>query len=446
MVDIIGHRQWLAATDGGRLSVRSRELKALDAAIERYGKTPGPSREDAVRTALINWISSKRGKWRGSIRNRSGAIKKLLEQLGMLDNSPTAVLRGAPGEDLRVLFANKRLEWKPGFKRKLGNNKWGAAANTLGLATNSIILVSHYHDDMLDNLAGVSLHGINAEAAVLKAAVKLVAKVFKEVVPVELRAEVGLSLAAEMPALLGNFVNSMVPFLSEVTTGGATVLNLVKAGLKNRRINAMRHHSEHSMSEREPRQAIEAMIRTLRRERNAELASGAVSGVAFGAQLAGLALDGGAASRATIGCASNVIKLANILRMVTRDVREKNAANRLMQRGVDITIFEISPIVGAYYVCCASSSDLINVIFSRFGEDRWQDTAEAVLAQHIEPLRAEARELISMHRFHIPGLEKFPGMISGRNSAELARMARMKGNTGMAGFGSDSLPAQSAAN
>lgn len=443
MANIIGYKEWLAATNGGPLSTRSRELKALDKTIENCARAGTQVNEDAVRKALINWIGSKRGNWQHSIRNKRGAIKNLLEQLGLADISAAeSALRQAPQESLRALFAGRKLEWKPGVRNKMGNNKVGISINGAGLPFNALLIAHYDNDRFLDNLIGLPVGDIDAGGMRLIAAVRLMTKVFKAVVPADIRFRVAGAISIHMPWLMGDLLASMTPFMSEINTGLTAAWNLRGASLKQKDLVQLSYHKSRSFNEGEPLKAIEAMSQVLRRERNADLTSGAISSAALAAQLACLFADAGVASRPIIGCSSNLAKLANILRLIVRDIREKDAANRLLQQGVDISVFETSPITGAYYVCCASSSDLINIIYTQIGNRGWQNTAEDVLAKHIRPLQQQARELIGMHRFHIPGLEKYPGMIDRENSGELARMANNIGKTDMPGFGSDSLPAE----
>jgi hypothetical protein len=97
-----------------------------------------------------------------------------------------------------------------------------------------------------------------------------------------------------------------------------------------------------------------------------------------------------------------------------------------MAARVDVRAFEVSPILGAYYVCCVPTSVLVNQILERFGRGSWQAEVEHTVQQHVEPLRIQARILIRDHRFVIRGLERFPGMLT-RNEDNIAAMMKRAG-------------------
>ena len=146
--------------------------------------------------------------------------------------------------------------------------------------------------------------------------------------------------------------------------------------------------------------ALDALARFLERERNQDAYAMSVSLAEFGSKLAATLADGGTASNAAIGLTANLLKLMNIVRIVVRDVREKNAANQAMMTRVDAGIFDICPVVGAYLICCAPTSVLVNTLFdSRFGEPGWQDHVEIAVRRHLAPRQEQARRVVCAHRF-----------------------------------------------
>jgi hypothetical protein len=104
-----------------------------------------------------------------------------------------------------------------------------------------------------------------------------------------------------------------------------------------------------------------------------------------------------------------------------------------------MTIFQTCPLVGAYYVCCAPTSALVNQIYERWWQAEWRGDVERAVVKHLEPIRARARHVIREHRFVINELNRHPGVLM-RNDAELEAMKKRMGKTGMEGFGSANLP------
>jgi hypothetical protein len=69
MSKIPGLKEWLTVTNGGILSVRSKELKALDKALEKYEKARNnelPTELEPLRDALVKWIDKEGALWRTS--------------------------------------------------------------------------------------------------------------------------------------------------------------------------------------------------------------------------------------------------------------------------------------------------------------------------------------------------------------------------------------------
>ena len=144
--------------------------------------------------------------------------------------------------------------------------------------------------------------------------------------------------------------------------------------------------------------------------------SASVSTAAFVGQLTGVLVDGGTASTAAVGLASNVATLANIIRVIVEDVKEKSAANQKMRSMQVISeIFDICPLVGAYLILCVPTSVMLNTVFDRI---------------------ARSTSMAVEHRFVIPALTNYPGMFV-RNEEKLEEMEKRKGKTGMEGFGSN---------
>ena len=112
-----------------------------------------------------------------------------------------------------------------------------------------------------------------------------------------------------------------------------------------------------------------------------------------------------------------------------------------MRTQVDASIFQTSPLVGAYLICCSPTSVMVNTILDeRFGEIGWQSEVESAVRQHLIPLGEQARRVIQEHRFYIRELYNHVGVLA-RSKKGFEEMLERKGKHGYEGFGSDSLPA-----
>lgn len=451
MADVMSHKEWMKLTYGGVTSVRSGLLKRVDAALEAYGKAPNETRLDAVRKTLMAWMSDKGSDWKSSVRNGKNAVDTLHRQvMGLAAKvaGPSAGIQAMKDEAHQVMlhvFRGAQITWKNEFRGKLNSNlvkpssedfalylpvkqfaasastnKFGTAGNTAGAA----VAVKSLHSVATGGGAGGGATG------------SLITKLVSQVVPPAAQVEVLNAVTLLVPSFHAQFAAAVIPLAGILVAAGTTLWNTGNALHKQYGVVQSRMHRDRSLAGVEATSAINALIRILERERNADIYSATVSVTELGGKIAGLAIDGGTASNTAIGLAANIAKLLNIVRIVYRDVSEKNAANRLMRSGqIDIEIFEVCPLVGCYLVCCLPTSALMGLIFERFGERGWMDVAERTNSRHLEPLRAKARALIKGHRFEIRSLSRFPGMLE-VNEDELKRMAANVGKSGYAGFGS----------
>ena len=430
MSEIMSHAQWMSLTNGGAMSVRSTLLKAVDTALQQYHLSKSDADKQALSGALLKWMQSKGNAWRSSVRNRHRAVEALYAELAGLSPAMSGIERvglSALRDESRAivvdLFAGKRLEWRPGVRGQLGQQKWGTSFNTLGLAGNAT------------QVAGAIQGAVGGTG--------LARDLFDSVVPPEVAAEVGAELASILPDFMGELAASLTPFVGVIFSGGAAAWNAKNALRGQWRLESARQHISGSLASAEPAAALEALTRFLERERNQDVYAMSVSLAEFGSKLAATLADGGTASNAAIGLTANLLKLMNILRIVVRDVQEKNAANRAMLTRVDAGIFDICPVVGAYLICCAPTSVMVNTIFdSRFGEPGWQDQVEIAVKRHLGPLQEQARRVVHAHRFWIPALANHQGMLE-VNQQKLAAMLARKDKSGMVGISNESyIPVQ----
>lgn len=77
---IIDPKTWKSETERGIFTPRSKALKELDKAIERYGLAKTQSNKDRVKQKLDAWIAYKGQGWRTSTRNKHGTMARLYDE------------------------------------------------------------------------------------------------------------------------------------------------------------------------------------------------------------------------------------------------------------------------------------------------------------------------------------------------------------------------------
>jgi hypothetical protein len=357
-------------------------------------------------------------------------------------------LQDEPRALVDTLFRNRKVVWRSGWLGKLGDRR-KEAVFTIG---NEGLNVAAATDEVI---RGDDAFGPTAQRGAVKGAQQAApyAKtaavhatmparlLFETLVPAEGRQFVAAAVAQVYPDFMEKLAASMIPFVGVFVSGAVLVKDLHKVAMETYHLRRTRMHVDRSLAAADPEAAMRALVRILERERNADALEASLSLTEFGSKLAGTLVDGGSATNAAISAAAGVVKFANIIRVIGRDWSEQSAANKAIDAGaVDVTIFQTCPLVGAYYVCCAPTSALVNDIYGRFWEAGWRGEVEYTTAKHLEPVRERARHVIREHRFVIPGLERYPGVLT-PNKAELKAMMERMGKTGMVGFGSDNMPA-----
>jgi hypothetical protein len=333
------------------------------------------------------------------------------------------------------LFRDQKLEWRSGFKQKLGNQRWGVILGVPGAARNANTLSGGALNQGVQSMTpGMAQNMVPNLGPPVPSAASLqkTQELIREFTPPELLAEVTRALGDIAPTLSKEFAASITPLVGVLTPAASSVWSAYTAIKTEFDREEVQRHQRSGLTVDEPARAIEAVDRILYRESTFEALSASIAAAEFGSKLVTFLVDAGTATNAAIGLGANALKFTNILRVIVRDVSEKRAANKAMLAKVDASIFEVCPIVGAYMICCVPTSVLVNAVLERFWEHGWRGEVEQAVAQHVVPLRKRAQSLVQEHRFVIPGLMNYPGLME-VNKEKLKEMMDRKGRTGMMG-------------
>jgi hypothetical protein len=440
MSNIMPLTQWMNMTHGGYLSVRSSELKALDDALARYHRTNAPKDKQALILALTTWMEAQKAKganWKTSVRNKNRAVDILWSQLTGIGQKSTEfsdeelealiAIRDESRLIVKTLFRDKRVIWKKDFTDKLATEKWGVRLGVPGALRD------------LNTVSGGAL--VSGAQAVGSISIGLeghgrISSMLRSIIPDDVYDEVMAEILHIMPNFMEELVASMLPVLGPVKAGTVAVFSTAKALYNQWQMEWGRHYMAGSLMDGAPADAMNAVIRILQREQNKNAFEASTSVAEFAGKLAGTLADGGTATNAAIGLAAGLTRLLNIVRIVVRDVREKRAANRLMrEERLDSKVFDVCPIIGAYMIVCAPASVLCNTVFdSTFGQRGWQDQVENAVRRFHIPMKETAMGVINKHRFHIPQLNDYAGIMA-TSSKKLAKMRASMGKTTMEAMG-----------
>lgn len=426
-------QHWLKMTDGGTFSTRSSSLKRVDLALAQHGAMKSPATLAALRTALISWMGEKGSDWKSSIRNKHHAVDDLHRQVMNLpelkkSGEEMVGLSEVMREQqllLDKLFLHAKLSFKPGYLSLLGKQARDTKINA-GMLQHQIKGLTKTKTTATRISSGITANGLFSSLL--------------EPVAAAMRDEVKRIVLEIMPGVLVQLAAEIAPCLGIITSGGSALVGYITLAKSQYQLDQMQMHQERMLVLDNPAKALDAIVVVFRRERNAVGAAAAINTAAFGVKAAGFFLDLGSATSAVAGLASTIAKLAITIRTIVRDITERNEANRLMLHPIQVSIFKECPIIGAYYVCCAPTSVLVNAVFTRWWKHGVKGEIERNVAHHVAPVRESARALIKDYRFEITTLKRFPGVLA-ENSDNLKAMEKNKGKSGMDSISGPALTA-----
>ena len=152
------------------------------------------------------------------------------------------------------------------------------------------------------------------------------------------------------------------------------------------------------------------MILILQREVNYNVRSGLISTTAMAGKLTGMMVDLGTATAPALGLAESLANFFQVIYVLYRDCKEARNSNnyikakRLGKQPIEKDLLTEAPILGAYYICHANMSDLLNFLTVSFGAKGWKSNVEGMIKNHIHPLQNRAKSLIGSSRLEVTGI------------------------------------------
>ena len=423
-MEVMSYQYWMKHTAGGTFTVRSGLLRTVDAALAKYDKTKSPGDLELVKKSLLAWMQDKGSDWKSSIRNKFHAVDDLYRQVTglpvlaktgeeMLALSHVQMEQAAL---LDKLFLMQTLDFRAGIFGKLLGGNSGIGQKVL-LKTKVLG-------------AGENIRVLAKSGQTAQQASSGIFSTMLEPIAVGLRDEVKNLVLEAMPGFMATLAAEAAPFLGLITSGGSAAIGYATLARAQYRVDQSEMHARRMLVLDNPEKALAAITLLFQRERNNEAIKASINTASFGAKAAGVFLDLGTATNAAVGLAASIAKLANAVRIIWRDVEERKEANELMKRPITPDIFKAAPVVGAYYVCCAPTSVLVNSIFTRWWKHGVRGEIERSVAKHVTPMRESARDLIHIDRFMIKALQNYPGVVV-RNEKALEVMEKRMKNSRM---------------
>lgn len=374
---------------------RSEELQRLDKAIKAYNLNKNPKTLGEIRSALALWRLVKGPQWESNDRNRSGIIKRLADEMAKtrvkLSGEEMLALRFVDTErrnKFRLLMQGRRIQYRNAataaeimklageFRKtfKEGSDFAGKLGGAVPETASSI-----------GNLFGVP----NIGAATLKTGLQAVAS------------EAGIAGAQ---SVVGAVVD-VLPVLATVKGAAEVLIEWGKVCKQHYEKRQMGTH-EFALLGGDAQFALAAIQRMMEADLRFQISTASITTAAFGANVAVSATGAGAAASTGVGAAKQAATLIQAIVRFAIEIQEsrKMAAFLKNQDKLDLEAFQKVPMLGAYMLITADTSDLLSMLMSEFGQADWQSNVEILVKKHIQPAVDKAGEYVLRAPYTIPGV------------------------------------------
>jgi hypothetical protein len=230
--------------------------------------------------------------------------------------------------------------------------------------------------------------------------------------------------------VVGEIAEAITPFLGAIKNGGKGLVHLGLAAKEAWRAHKTTQRKE-AVLPGDARAAAQALREVIVRDATQKAISGGRSLATAGLQVGGVFIDGGVASGPAFGLANSLAGLAQTIFVLARDYKEKKRVNKILEVPENITAktFMVCPILGAYYLACADTSMIINLLVEDIGNSGWMDNVEKLVKESIDPLVETAVAKLTSYRFKLKRIGEHGEvleLVSNKGTFERGRLAALK--------------------
>jgi hypothetical protein len=232
-------------------------------------------------------------------------------------------------------------------------------------------------------------------------------------------------------ALTSDVVNDLIaevtPFIGILKSGAKAVM-AGKAVVQDGRALYKSRIQKTGFRAGDPLAAAEAVIVLIKRDLAKDSVNLAKHSTATGGKIAGLALDAGTATTATIGLCNAVATLGLELFALGLEIKEMRAGNKRLANPatLDLTVFADCPILGCYLLTCADTSTVANFFIADMGLPGWMDKIEQIKKKKMEPMLSLATKDIEKSRLQLSGLQSNKGTFAKKSFFAKVKSQAMK--------------------
>jgi len=383
----------MSGTKLGLTKPRSSKLKKVDLALEQYDLLRTKKQVSFLIKEFNTWKLSKGLEWEESKRNHKNMVtdmeKMLTTNITLL--SPMDAILEEQRALLHNLFRERKLHSRSLFGLK-SKKKATIAFNLKKLADGA--------STAKDAIVGSS--SSSDKGGMTTAVNSLISELFNNAGST---AEIQAEIAAELGAgFLNDLIVQMLPYAGVVRSGYNLIDNWKKTA-KNYYASKKVNKVEYVAKAGDPHKAVLAIEQCLDRQMNHYLVKAGRSTVSFTAKVTVHATGAGGVGDPVIGAISAMASSVQLIHEIGRDYQEKRAINKVISSGqiLDHRVFDICPLLGAYYIVCTNTSDVLDILNEDIGKEQWLTDVEE-LAKKLETIKKSARKVIDKHRYYFDNM------------------------------------------
>jgi hypothetical protein len=418
---IPSHRQWIQDTSANILTPRSPKLKAVDDAIQQYERTKSEKDLWRIKNSLEDWKRYKGLAWKDSVRNKSGAIKRLDDELETGANYRTYQITHFSMDELLALSVVAKERKKVIAKIFEGKDVTFKAAKLpeqIKLTGQKIKESSEQGAAYLRSIGKGSLPKTSGRPASDIVREKM-ENMVKTMFSVETLESLG-SLSGLIVSILGQCAVSVPPVVGHIKDGYDLFTGWARVGSDL--------YTQYSVCDRSyaidtgvPVAAFDGLKSCLEDETKNQAISATRATTSFALKTGLAFVDGGAISGPVVGAANALADFAHQIYMLATEWRATRAINQSLTAGqLDIRLFRTYPLMGCYLLVSATLSDLIPI--ESFGTPGWMDYIENLQKHSFQKIYEASVGLIEKSPWEIEGLPKRPKGSSAGIFSEIKRV------------------------
>lgn len=222
-----------------------------------------------------------------------------------------------------------------------------------------------------------------------------------------------------------DFLGSALPFVQQVKAGAQAAASWGKAAKDWHGAKQIEVHREFVLPGN-ARDACDAVRVLLLNSRDEHATMATIQTTQLAVSTAGLFADLGGVTGPAVAAAAAVAKTCHKVLIMGARYKEMKAVNLILKTAqvgnLRSNIFDVSPLLGCYYLANNTTSNVLNVLCSNILEDiDWMSKADINKRNHLDPLIRDSQRFILESRYVLTPIRQNKGMY-----VELGLAERMK--------------------